>query len=40
MQGPYDLATHTILDNNYKTSRNWLTFFKDTNNGDIREKFY
>ena len=40
MQESYDLATHTILDNNYKISRNCLTFTKHTNNGDIRYKFY
>ena len=40
MQGSYDLATHTILDNDYKISRNCLTFIKHTNNGDIRYKFY
>ena len=40
MQGSYDLATHTILDNDFKISRNCLTFIKHTNNGDIRYKFY
>ena len=40
MQESYDLATHTILDNDFKISRNCLTFFKHTNNGDIRYKFY
>ena len=40
MQGFYDIATHTILDNDYKKSRNCLTFMKRTNNGDIRFKFY
>ena len=40
MQGSYDLTTHTILDNDYKISRNCLTFIKHTNNGDIRYKFY
>ena len=40
MQGSYDLATHTILDNDYKVSKNCLTFIKNTNNGDVRYKFY
>ena len=40
MQESYDFATHTILHNNYKISRNCLTFIKHTNNGDIRYKFY
>ena len=40
MQESYDLATHTILDNDFKISRNCLTFIKHTNNGDIRYKFY
>ena len=40
MQGSYDLATHTILDNDYKISKNCLTFIKHTNNGDVRYKFY
>ena len=40
LQGSYNLATHTILDNDYKISRNCLTFMKHTNNGDIRYKFY
>ena len=40
MQESYDLATQTILDNDFKTSRNCLTFIKHTNNGDIRYKFY
>ena len=40
MQQSYDLATHTILDNDFKISRNCLTFIKDTNNGDIRYNFY
>ena len=40
MQHSYDLATHTILDNDFKISRNCLTFIKHTNNGDIRYKFY
>ena len=40
MQESYDLATHTILDNDFKISRNCLIFFKHTNNGDIRYKFY
>ena len=40
MQGSYDLATHTKLDNDYKISRNCLTFIKHTNIGDIRYKFY
>ena len=40
MQQSYDLATHTILDNDFKNSRNCLIFIKHTNNGDIRYKFY
>ena len=40
MQQSYDLATHTILDNDFKISRNCLTFIKHTNIGDIRYKFY
>ena len=40
MQQSYDLATHTIFDNEFKISRNCLTFIKHTNNGDIRYKFY
>ena len=40
MQQSYDLATHTILDNDIKISRNCLTFIKHSNNGDIRYKFY
>ena len=40
MQNSYDLATHTILDNDFKISRNCLTFIKHTNNGDIRYKFH
>ena len=40
MQLSYDLATHTILDNDFEISRNCLTFIKHTNNGDIRYKFY
>ena len=40
MQHSYDLATHTILDNDFKISRNCLSFIKHTNNGDIRYKFY
>ena len=40
MQQSYDLATHTILDNDFKISKNCLTFIKHTNNGDIRYKFY
>ena len=40
MQGSYNLGTHTILDNDYKISRNCLTFIKHTNNGDVRYKFY
>ena len=39
MQQSYDLATHTILDIDFKISRNCLTFIKH-NNGDIRYKFY
>ena len=40
MQQSYDLATHTILDNDFKISRNCLTFIKHTINVDIRYKFY
>ena len=40
MQHSYDLATHTILDNDFKVCRNCFTFIKHTNNGDIRYKFY
>ena len=40
MQQSYDLATHTILDNDFKISKNCMTFIKHTNNGDIRYKFY
>ena len=40
MQESFDLATHTILDNDFKISKNCLTFIKHTNNGDIRYKFY
>ena len=40
MQHSYDLATHTIIDNDFKISKNCLTFIKHTNNGDIRYKFY
>ena len=40
MQESYVLATHTILDNDFKISRNCLTFNKHTNNGDIRYKLY
>ena len=40
MQGSSNLAKHTILDNDYKISKNCLTFIKHTNNGDIRYKFY
>ena len=40
IQGSYDLATHTVLDNDFKISRNCLIFIKHTNNGDIRYKFY
>ena len=36
MQGFCDIATHTILDNDFKISRNCLTFIKHTNKGDIR----
>ena len=39
-QGSSNLAEHTILDNDYKISKNCLTFIKHTNNGDIRYKFY
>ena len=40
MQESFDLATHTILDNDFKISKNCLAFIKHTNNGDIRYKFY
>ena len=40
MQESYVLATHTILDNDFKIYRNCLTFNKHTNNGDIRYKLY
>ena len=40
MQQSYDLAKDTILDNDFKISKNCLTFIKHTNNGDIRYKFY
>ena len=40
MQQSFDLATHTILDKDFKISRNCLTFIKHTKNGDIRYKFY
>ena len=40
MQQSYDLATHTILDNDFIFSRNCLIFIKHINNGDIRYKFY
>ena len=40
LQGSNNLATHTIMDNDFKISRNCLTFIKHTNNGDIRYKFY
>ena len=40
MEKSYDLATHTILDNDFKISNICLTFTKHTNNGDIRYKFY
>ena len=36
MQRSFDLATHTRLDNDFKSSRNCLTFIKHTNNGDLR----
>ena len=36
MQHSYDLATHTILDNDFKISKNCLTFIKHTNDGDNR----
>ena len=39
-QESYDLATHTILDNDFKISRNCLTFIKQTKNGDIRYKVF
>ena len=35
MQQSYDLATNTILDNDFKISRNCLTFIKHTNIGEI-----
>ena len=40
MQGFYDLATHTTLDNDFKNSRSCLNFIQHTNNGDIRYEFY
>ena len=40
MQGSNEIAKHTILDYDFKISRNCLTFIKHTNNGDIRYKFY
>ena len=39
MQGSVDLATHTILDNDFNISRNCLTFIKHTSKGDIRNIF-
>ena len=40
MQQSFDLATHTILDNDFKISRNCIIFIKHTNNSDIRYRFY
>ena len=40
MQGFYDLATHTVLDNDIKISWKCLSFIKYTNKGDIWCKFY
>ena len=40
MRGSYVLAPHTILDNDFKISRNCSTLLKHTNNGDIRYLFY
>ena len=40
LQESYELATHTILDNDFKISRNCLTFIIHTFNGDVRYKFY
>ena len=40
MQHSYDLATHTILDNDFKISKNCLTFIKHTNDDDNRYIFY
>ena len=40
LQGSNNLATHTIMDNDFKISRNCSTFIKHTNNGDFRYKFY
>ena len=36
LEESYDLATHTILDNDFKFSKNCLTFIKHTINCDIR----
>ena len=40
MEGSYDLATHTILDNTYNISKNSLKFMKHSNNGNKRFDFY
>ena len=40
LQGSSESAEHTILDNDFKISKNCLTFIKHTNNGDVRFKFY
>ena len=40
MQGSYDLASHTMLNIDYKKSRNCLAVMKHTDYGDIRYKFY
>ena len=39
MKGSHDLASRTILNIDFKFSRNWLTVIKYTNKGDIRHKF-
>ena len=40
MAGSYDLATHTILDSDYKKSEKCLTFLKHSKNGVFRFNFY
>ena len=40
LQGTSEIAEHTILDNDFKISKNCLTFIKHTHNGDVRFKFY
>ena len=39
LQGIFDTATYTILDNDYKISRNCLTFIKYNYIDDIKYKF-